>query len=62
MTMTTGTKLGSYEILAPLEKGGMGVVYRANDTRLNCDVVICYKHCAPTERKCVTCAITSEKL
>lgn len=38
--MTTGIQLGSYEILAPLGKGGMGKVYRARDTRLNREVAI----------------------
>ena len=40
MSLTPGTKLGPYEILAPIGKGGMGEVYRAHDTRLNRDVAI----------------------
>src|SRR5882672_2265069 len=34
------TKLGSYDIVAPLGVGGMGEVYRARDTRLNRSVAI----------------------
>ncbi len=30
-----GTRLGAYEVLSPLGKGGMGEVYRARDTRLD---------------------------
>jgi len=33
-TVTPGTKLGVYEIMAPIGVGGMGTVYRARDTRL----------------------------
>jgi eukaryotic-like serine/threonine-protein kinase len=38
--LTPGTRLGSYEIVAPLGAGGMGEVYRARDTRLERDVAI----------------------
>jgi len=40
MTLPAGTRLGPYEILAPLGAGGMGEVYRARDTRLNREVAI----------------------
>src|SRR5262245_65848337 len=38
--MTPGTKLGPYEIIAPLGAGGMGEVYRARDPRMGRDVAI----------------------
>ena len=40
MTLAAGSRLGSYEILAPLGAGGMGEVYRARDTRLSREVAI----------------------
>ena len=40
MALTSGSKLGPYEIQSPLGAGGMGEVYRARDARLNRDVAI----------------------
>src|ERR1019366_2702626 len=40
MTITTGTKLGPYEVQSPLGAGGMGEVYRARDSRLDRTVAI----------------------
>ena len=40
MTLASGDKLGPYEIVKPIGKGGMGEVFRARDTRLNRDVAI----------------------
>src|ERR1041385_8127926 len=40
MSLTSGTKLGPYEIQSPLGAGGMGEVYRARDTRLDRTVAI----------------------
>ncbi len=40
MTLAPGTRLGSYEILAPIGAGGMGEVYRARDRKLDRDVAI----------------------
>src|SRR5947199_6557750 len=40
MPLSAGTRLGPYEIVAPLGAGGMGEVYRARDPRLRRDVAI----------------------
>ena len=40
MPLTSGTRLGPYEIVAPIGAGGMGEVYRARDTRLERTVAI----------------------
>src|SRR5882757_8998496 len=40
MPLTSGMKLGPYEIQSPLGAGGMGEVYRARDTRLERDVAV----------------------
>ena len=40
MALTSGTRLGPYEIQGPVGAGGMGEVYRARDTRLARDVAV----------------------
>src|SRR6266566_4432762 len=40
MALTAGDKLGPYEILTPIGKGGMGEVFRAHDPRTGRDVAI----------------------
>jgi serine/threonine protein kinase len=40
MAVTTGTRLGSYEVVAQIGAGGMGEVYQAHDTKLGRNVAI----------------------
>ena len=40
MSLSSGTRVGIYEILSRIGEGGMGAVYRARDTSLNRDVAI----------------------
>ena len=40
MSIASGTRVGPYEVSAPLGRGGMGEVYRATDTRLGREVAI----------------------
>ena len=40
MTLVAGSRLGPYEVTAPIGVGGMGEVYRARDTKLNRDVAL----------------------
>jgi len=40
VSLTAGSRFGSFEIVSPLGAGGMGEVYRARDTRLNREVAI----------------------
>src|SRR6187399_1740250 len=40
MLLSTGSRIGSYEVVAPLGAGGMGEVYQARDTKLNRSVAL----------------------
>ncbi len=40
MPLSSGTKLGQYEVVEAIGAGGMGEVYRARDTKLGRDVAI----------------------
>jgi len=40
MSLSTGTRLGAYEVLGLIGSGGTGEVYRARDTKLNREVAL----------------------
>ena len=50
MPKASGTRLGPYELVSPIGAGGMGEVWKANDTRLNRSVAIKFSHEAFTAR------------
>ena len=40
LALTSGSRLGPYEVIASIGVGGMGEVFRARDTKLNRDVAL----------------------
>ena len=50
MSLTAGTRLGPYEVIASLGAGGMGEVHLAKDTRLDRKVAIKLLHAGVTGR------------
>src|SRR5690348_11252753 len=61
MPLTSGARLGVYEILAPLGTGGMGIVYRARDTRLNRFVAIKFLSSEVADEKARRCFLQEAK-
>ena len=57
MTLSQGSKLGPYEILAPIGAGGMGEVYKAKDERLKRDVAIRW---FPDGKRVLVCGTEAE--
>ena len=57
MALTAGDRLGVYQIVTEISAGGMGVVYRARDTRLDRNVAASFP--APSGRRTSRCALTA---
>ena len=59
MSISPGSKVGQYEILAPVGSGGMGQVFRAKDTKLGRQVTINVLH---SDEAMDLCALRSSPL
>ena len=57
MALTAGDRLGVYQIVTEISAGGMGVVYRARDTRLDRDVAASFP--ATSSRRTSRCVLTA---
>jgi serine/threonine protein kinase len=65
MSLAPGTRLGPYEILAPIGAGGMGEVYRAKDTKLKREValkVLPDSFAGDRDRSCSSATISNRRL
>ena len=57
MALAAGDRLGVYQIVTEISAGGMGVVYRARDTRLDRDVAASFT--ATSSRRTSRCVLTA---
>ena len=57
MALTAGDRFGVYQIVTEISAGGMGVVYRARDTRLDRNVAASFT--ATSSRRISRCALTA---
>ena len=60
MPLSAGTRLGPYEILAPLGAGGMGEVYKVSDTRFDRIVAVKISAALFNERVLRVCAVSAQ--
>mgnify|MGYP000400880913 FL=1 len=58
MALTAGDRFGVYQIVTEISAGGMGVVYRARDTRLDRDVAASFT-ATSSRRRTSRCALTA---
>ena len=54
MALTVGDRFGVYQIVTEISAGGMGVVYRARDTRLDRDVAASFTATSSSPMSCST--------